>query len=71
MIPKRGLVPTILPEQNFSWTCSFRKVLDNVKLIRYMKFQKILMTGYRAKGKNFKNVPRMRGFPICDPHDFF
>ena len=46
-LKNRGLVPTIQPEPDFSWTCGFRQMLDNVELIMYMKFQKLLMTGSR------------------------
>ena len=50
--PKNGgLVPTIKPEPDFSWTCGFREVLDNFELITYIKFHKISMTGCRDMGK--------------------
>ena len=28
-LKNRSLVPTIQPEQDFSWTCGFREVLDD------------------------------------------
>ena len=34
-----GLVPTIKLEPEFSWTCGFREVLDNVELTTYVIFQ--------------------------------
>ena len=48
---------------DFSWTCGFRKVLDNVGLIAYVKFQKISATDYRYVGKKHKNAPKMGFFP--------
>ena len=42
-----GLVPTKEPELDFSQTCGFCETLDSVELITYIKFQSILMTGYR------------------------
>ena len=42
------------------------------KLIMYMKFQNILMTGYRDMDKNIKNAPKMGYFQHCDlPRVFF
>ena len=54
-LKNRGLVPAIKTESDFSWTCSFRRVLDNVELVRtyIMKFQKLIMTNNgRDMGKN-------------------
>ena len=70
-LKKRGLVPTIQPEPDFSWTCRFCQMLDNVELIMYMKFQKLLMTGCRDMDKNIKNTPKVGFFPICDSRRFF
>ena len=46
-------------------------MLDKVKLIMHMKFQKFLMTGCRDTDKNIKNTPKMGFSPICDPQRFF
>ena len=55
-------------EQDFSQTCGFLKVLDNVELITYMKFQKILITGCIDMGKNcIKNAPKMFFFHLRPP----
>ena len=59
-LKNRGLVPIIQPEPDFSQTCGFCEILDNVELT-YMKFQKILMTGCRDKGTKHQK------YPICDP----
>ena len=45
-----GLVTTIQPELDFSRTCGFREVLDNVQVIKYVKFQNIPMTRCRDNG---------------------
>ena len=50
-LKNRCLVPTMQTEPDFFWTCCFRKKLDNVELITYMKFQKILITACRYIGK--------------------
>ena len=50
---KKGLAPTIQSEPDFSWICTFREVVDNGELTTYMKSQKILITGFKDKGKNF------------------
>ena len=50
-LKNRGLIPTIQPEPDFSWTCGFREVLDNAELIMYMKFQKLLITRCRDMDK--------------------
>ena len=52
-----GHDPTIHPETDSSWACSFCEVLDNVELITYMKF---LNTEIWAK--NIKNTPEMEFF---------
>ena len=71
-LKNRGLVPTIQPEPDFSWTCGFRQKLDNVELIMYMKFQKILMTGCRDMDKKHQKCPKNGGFPpLVTPQDFF
>ena len=62
------MVPTIQPEQDLSWTSGLSQALDNVKLIRYEKSQKILMTGCRVVDKKIQKCPKVRVFPICDPH---
>ena len=53
-LKNRGLVPTIQPDPDFSWTCGFHWVLHNVELVMYTKFQKILMTGSRDMLKMLK-----------------
>ena len=68
-LKNRGLVPTIQPEPDFSWTCGFREVLDNVDLILYMKFQKIVMTGCKDMDKKIKNSLKW-GFPHLLPLRF-
>ena len=71
-LKNRGLVPTIQPEPDFSWTCGFRYMLDNVEVIRYMKFQKLLMTGCRDMDKKRQKIPPKWGFSsIFDPPRFF
>ena len=42
-------------------------MLDNVELTMYMKFQKLLMTGYRDVDKNIKNTSKMGIFPHLWP----
>ena len=37
----------------------------------YMKFQKLVMTGYKDMDKNIKNGPKRFFSLIGDPHDFF
>ena len=59
----RGLVPTIQPEPDFSWTCGFRYELDNVELVMYVKFQKHLMTGCRDMDKKPQKLPKNGVFP--------
>ena len=46
-------------------------MLDNVEIIMYIKFQKLLMTGCRDMEKNIQNTPKMGFSPICDPQDLF
>ena len=47
-------------------------MLDNVELIMYMKFQKLLMTGCRDMDKKHQNYPQNGGFPqFVTPQDFF
>ena len=71
-LKNRGLVPTIQPEPDFSWTCGFRQMLDNVELIMYIKFQKLLMTGCRDMDKKHQKYPQNGGFPpFVTPQDFF
>ena len=67
----RNLVPTIQLELDFSWTCGFRWMLDNVKLIMYMKFQKILMTGCRDMDKKHQKCPKNVFSPFVTPQYFF
>ena len=63
----RGLIPTIQPEPEFSWTCSFHKLLDSAELILYMKYQKIWMTGWQKTSK----IAQIGFSPICDFPRFF
>ena len=70
-VKNRGLAPTIQPEPDFSWICGFRQMLDNVELIMYMKFQKLLIAGCRDMDKKQQNIPKIEFFPICDAQDFF
>ena len=44
-------------------------MLDDVKLIIYMKFQKFLMTGSRDSDRNIKNTPEMVFPPFVTPKD--
>ena len=60
----RGLVPTIQVEPDFSRTCSFCVVVDKVELITYIKFQRILITGWTDMGKLHKKYPQKGFFPI-------
>ena len=47
-------------------------MLDNVKLIVYMKFQKMLMTGCRDMDKKHQKCPQNGVFPpFVTPQDFF
>ena len=47
-------------------------MLDNVKLIMYVKFQKILMNGCRDMDKKHQKYPKNGGFPpFVTPLDFF
>ena len=47
-------------------------MLDNVELIMYMKFQKILMTGCRHMDKKPQKCPQNGVFPpFVTPQDFF
>ena len=48
---KRGIVPSQQPQPDFSKTCEFREVLDNVDF-GLMIFQRILMAGFRDIGEN-------------------
>ena len=57
-LKNRGLVPTIEAEPDFSWTCSFCWVLDNVEHIMYIKLQKLLMTGCRDMDKKHQKYPQ-------------
>ena len=41
-------------------------MLDNVELIIYMKFPKLLMTGCKDMDKNIKHTPKWDFPPICD-----
>ena len=68
---KNSLVPTIQPEPDFSLKCVFQEVLYNVKLVRYMKCQKILMIGCRDMGKNTKNTAKIGIFSHLWPQRFF
>ena len=56
-----GLVLTIQPEPDFSWICSFRWVVDNVELIIYMKFRKLLMNECRDMDKKHKKYYKNGG----------
>ena len=71
MLKDRGLVPTIQSEQRFSWTCGFHWLLDNVELIMYMKFQKLLLLDAEIWTKNINNAPKMGIFPHLWPPGFF
>ena len=47
-------------------------MLDNVELIMYMKFQKLLMTGCRDMDKKPQKMPQKWFFsPFVTPQDFF
>ena len=47
-------------------------MLDNVTLIMYMKYQKILITGCRDMDKKHKKLPKNRRFPpFVTYKDFF
>ena len=47
-------------------------MLDNVELIMYMKFQKLLMTGCRDMDKKHQKYPQNGGFPpFVTPQEFF
>ena len=46
-------------------------MLDNVEVIMYMKFQKILMTWCRDMDKNIKNTTKMRVLPNLWPPKIF
>ena len=71
-LKNRVLVSTIQPEPDFSWTCCFHSVLDNVELIMYMQFQKLLMTGSRDMDKKHQKYPQNGFFPpFLTPQDFF
>ena len=71
MLKDRGLVPTIQSEQRFSWTCGFHWLLDNVELIMYMKFQKLLLLDAEIWTKDISNAQKWEFSLICDPQDFF
>ena len=47
-------------------------MLDNVELIMYMKFKKILIAGCRDIDQNHQKFQNKGGVsPLCDPKDFF
>ena len=46
-------------------------MLDNVELIMYIKFQKLLMTGSIDMDKNIKNAPKMFFPQFVTPETFF
>ena len=46
-------------------------MLDNVDLIMYMKFQKILMTRCRDMDKKLKKYQKTGSSPIFEPQRFF
>ena len=46
-------------------------MLDNVELITYMKFQKILMTGCGDIDRKQQKSTQGGVSPVCDPKDFF
>ena len=47
-------------------------MLDNVELITYMKFQKLLMTGCRDIDQKHQKYPKNGVFPpFVTPQDFF
>ena len=62
-LKNRDLVPTIQLEKEFSQTCGFCVVLDNIELITYKTFQKMLMTECKDIGKKHQNDLKM-GFPF-------
>ena len=71
-LKNRGLIPTIQPDPDFSLTCGFCLVLDNVELFMYMKFQKFLMTRWRDMDKEHQKWPKNGVFPpFVTPHIFF
>ena len=54
---KQGCGPYYTARNRFFWTCCFRQLLDNVKLIIYMKFQNIFMSGCRLWTKKHQKFP--------------
>ena len=71
-LKNRGLVHSIQPEPDFSWTYGFRKELNDVELITYMKFQNIFMIGCRDMGKELQNYSYTGVFPpFVIPKIFF
>ena len=43
-------------------------MLDNVKLVTYMKFQKLLMTGCRDMDKKHQKHPKNGALPLLYPY---
>ena len=71
-LKNRGLVPTIEAETDFSWTCSFCWVLDNVEHIMYIKFQETFNDWMQRNRQNSSIMPPKWGLPpIVTPQDFF
>ena len=70
MSKNRGLVPTIQPLPDFSWTCGFREVLEFNPQHDYEISENFndLMPKY---GKKYKNAPKMWAFPHSWPPRFF
>ena len=66
-LPNHPWHPTVQPEPDFSWTCGFPNVLNNVKPITYMKCQKMLMTGCREMGKKYQKYPQNGFSPFVIP----
>ena len=60
---KRGLINSKQPQPDFCRTCSFSNVLDNVELSLDIKFQQILMVGYKDMVKNLHDL-KMLAFQI-------
>ena len=62
-----GLVPTIQLELDFYRTYCFGEVVDNFKIVTYMKFKNVLMTGCKDVSKKLQNYPTNVGFPLFVP----
>ena len=59
-LKKKGQVPTIQTEPDLR----FLRMLGNVELITYMKFQNILTTGCRDMGQKHQKYHLKKVFPL-------